>query len=261
LQPKEAHGCDFSRVRSWYLDNNSKHFRQTIALSPFNTPELNTLFFNQSKNWAGKIRLSPHCPGVLESENPAHRFKQTFSRFEPASFSTDPDERFAYLTTAIIPSLLRHSASSTGTLIFIPSSFDFPRVRNYFATNPAMSNMSFGTISEENTIQQDARARSHFMTGRHKVLLYTERAHHFRRYKLRGVKKVIMYGLPDNPRFYRELVNGYLGRSRSESMLEDGAGVGRVIFSKWDALKLERIVGTDRVGKMMTDRGDTFEFL
>lgn len=261
LQPKEAHGCDFSRVRSWYLDNNAKNFRQTIALSPFNTPELNTLFFNQSKNWTGKIKLAPYCPGVLESETPVHRFKQTFSRIEPTSFASDPDDRFTYFTTAIIPSLLRHSVRSAGTLIFIPSSFDFPRVRNYFSTNAAMSNISFGSIAEENTIQQDARARSHFMTGRHQVLLYTERAHHFRRYKLKGVKKVIMYGLPENPIFYREIVNGYMGRSRSELTLENGAGNARVIFSKWDALKLERIVGSDRVGKMMTDRGDTFEFL
>lgn len=58
LQPKEAHGCDFSRLRHWYLDNHAKYFRQTIALSAFNTPELNTLFYNKSENWAGKIKIN-----------------------------------------------------------------------------------------------------------------------------------------------------------------------------------------------------------
>jgi U3 small nucleolar RNA-associated protein 25 len=259
LQPKEAHGCDFSRVRSWYLDNNAKFFRQTIALAAFNTPELNTLFFNQSKNWAGNVKINANYSGAIQDLG--LKIKQTFSRLESPSFATDPDARFAYFSTAIIPSLTRRTKDSTGTVIFIPSYLDFVRVRNYFSTSPTTSSLSFGSISEYTSVRDVARARSHFLSGRHSVLLYTERAHHFRRYQLKGVRKVIMYGLPDNPIFYKEIAGGYLGRSVQEGKLEPGEGSVRVIFSKWDVMKLERVAGSERIGKMIREKGDTFDFL
>ena len=72
---------------------------------------------------------------------------------------------------------------------------------------------------------------------------------------------MIMYGLPDNPIFYKEMVAGYLGRSVQEGKLGAGEGSVRAIFSRWDVLKLERVVGTERVPKMIKEKGDTFDFL
>ncbi|GKT50960.1 U3 small nucleolar RNA-associated protein 4 [Colletotrichum spaethianum] len=259
LQPKDAHGCDFSRVRSWYLEDWAKYFRQTIMLSAFNTPELTELFRTQCYNWAGKIRFQADSAGVLTQLG--LKARQTFSRFECRSIDKEPDARFDYFVSAILPSLIKRAKDTTGTLIFIPSYLDFVRVRNYFATNPAVAALSFGTISEYADVPEASRARSHFLTGRHKVLLYTERAHHFRRYQLRGVQRVVMYSLPDNPIFYREIAGGYLARSEQDLKLEPGQGTVRVMFSKYDVMKLERVVGTQRVGKMIQEKGDTFDFV
>ncbi|SCV29294.1 related to spt5p [Fusarium fujikuroi] len=259
LQPKDAHGCDFSRVRSWYLEDWAKYFRQTIIMSAFNTPELSELLRSHCHNWAGKVRLQPEYPGMLSQLG--IKAKQTFSRFQSSSVDKDPDARFEYFTSAIVPSLAKRAKDATGTLIFIPSYLDFVRVRNYFATSSAVENVTFGAVSEYADVPEASRARSHFLNGRHRVLLYTERAHHFRRYQFRGVQRVIFYGLPDNPIFYTEIAGGYLGKSEQDLRLEPGQGTVKVVFSKYDVMKLERIVGSKRVGKMIQDRGDTFEFI
>jgi U3 small nucleolar RNA-associated protein 25 len=261
-QPKDSHGCDFSRVREWYLDDDSKYFRQTLIFSAFNTPELAELFRTECHSWEGKVRVQREYPGAMLQMLQGHKTKQTFSRFEASSIQDDPDARFAYFTKAILPTLLKnHGKDAAGTLVFIPSYLDFVRVRNYFANDPALGSLSFGTVSEYADVPEASRARSHFLTGRHRVLLYTERAHHFRRYNIKGVKRVLMYGLPDNPIFYQEIAGDYLRSSEAAMKLEPGQGSVRVMFSKYDVFKLERIVGSQRVGRMIHDRGDTFEFL
>ena len=259
LHPREAHDYDIGRVRNWYLENLSKHFRQTIVLSAYNTPELSELMRSHCQNWAGKLRLQPEYSG--EIQRLGVKVRQTFSRFASPSVDTDPDARFSYFVAAIVPYLVKRAKDITGVLIFIPSYLDFVRVRNFFATSPSLANITFGTISEYADVPEASRARSHFLNGRHRVLLYTERAHHFRRNQIKGVKSIIMYALPDNPLFYREIAGGYLAKSEQDMSLEAGQGSVRVMFSKYDAMKLERVVGSQRVGKMLAERGDTFDFV
>ena len=255
LQPKEAHGCDFSRVRSWSLDGHAQHLRQTLVFSSFNTPDLNSIFVNRMKNIAGKVRFTQKYDGALL--NLGLRIKHVFTRFGSSSPAADPDVRFQYFSTAVAPKL-----SSKGTLVFIPLYFDFVRLRNFFSSSSTTQNVSFGAISEYTSVRDVARARSHFLSGRYSVLLYTERAHHFRRYRIKGATNVMMYGLPDNPAFYRELVEECLGASVQDGKVDVGEAAVRTIYSKWDALKLERIVGTERMAPLLREgNGDRFEFL
>lgn len=259
LHPRGAHDYDISRIRNWYLDNLSKHYRQTVILSAYNTPELSELMRTHSQNWAGKFRAHPEYMG--EIQRLGIQVKQTFSRFDSVSANKDPDARFSYFVATIVPYLAKRAKDLTGALVFIPSYLDFVRVRNFFVTSPALANVTFGAISEYTEVPEASRARSHFLTGRHRVLLYTERAHHFRRNQIKGVRSVIMYALPENPVFYREIAGGYLARSARDMLPASGEEFVRVLFSKYDALKLERVVGTQRTRKMITERGDTFDFM
>lgn len=259
LQPKEAHGCDFSRVRSWYLEGAALYFRQTILFSSFNTPEMAELTRSYCHNWAGKLRIQPTYPGAIQQLGV--KVKQIFARFDPASVEADPDARFEYFTSAIVPLLSKRAKDAVGTLVFVPSYLDFVRLRNYFTNSPAVENLSFGTLSEYSELPEASRARSYFAAGRQSLLLYTERAHHFRRYKLRGVRHIIFYGLPDNPMFYTEIAGGFLAAGELIDGLDLSQASVRVLFSRYDAFKLERVVGTERVFRMLREKGDTFDFV
>ncbi|KAF2210311.1 hypothetical protein CERZMDRAFT_45507 [Cercospora zeae-maydis SCOH1-5] len=263
LELRDSHGCDFSRVRNWYLDGNAKHLRQTIVFSAYITPEMNRLYNTHMQNVAGKIKIAPAYPGAITTTS-GLGFRQTFSRFDSPSAPGDPDARFKYFTTALLPRLLKlpkPADGAQGILIFVPTYFDFLRLRNYFATSTQTENISFGTIHDYSEKSEQRRAQAHFRNGRHSILLYTQRAHHFYRLRMKGVKRVVMYGLPDNPIFYQEVVEGYLGATINEGTVDPIETSVRNVFSKWDGLRLERIVGTERVRTMLAGKGDTFDFV
>jgi U3 small nucleolar RNA-associated protein 25 len=260
LLPKESHGCDFSRVRHWYLDGNAKYVRQTVILSDFITPEINSIYTKVMVNMAGKFRYAPVYEGAMIdiSASLPVRIPQIFLHVAAPTPALDADIRFSHFTSTVLPFLLK-SKQEKGTLIFMSSYLDFVRLRNHLSTSTSTASLSFGAISEYTSVRDVARARSHFLTGRQAVLLYSERAHHFRRYKLKGVKRVIFYSLPDNPIFWSEVV-GSLNPEFADDA-DKGRRTVRALFSRWDILKLERIVGTSRVGKMVNEKsGDTFEF-
>ena len=262
LTPSDSHGCDYSRIRSWYLDGKAKHLRQTIVLSAFLTPDLNAVFSTQMQNIAGKVKFtSEHSGAILDT---GVHVRQTFSRFSLGTLVNDPDNRYKHFVTVIVPSIQRlpeASEGGLGALVFIPSYFDFLRVRNFFASDSASKDIPWGSICEFDDVSDVRRTRSHFFTGRHSVLLYSGRLHHFHRYHIRGAKRLVFYGVPDNPLFYRELAGDMLRASIDEKKIHQSDAEVRVLFSKWDALALERIVGSNRVKKMLDESlGDTFEF-
>lgn len=265
LIPKNAHGCDFSRVRNWSLDGRAKYVRQTLFFSDYMTPEINALFKKFSKNVAGKMKVTQAFEhGSIVDVVPL--VQQSFNRIETRTLAQADDSRFQYFITQTLPQLRRSALTQTHTMIFVPSYFDFVRLRNYFSENK----YSFAAICEYTTNANVSRARSSFFHGEASFLLYTERFHYFRRYNIRGTFHLTFYGLPDHPQFYPEMLNLLAlpaGNEKSRSKhvgatgLEDRAMSCTALFTKYDLLKLQRIVGTERANSMCKQEGrDLFVF-
>ena len=57
LQPKEAHDCDFSRVRLWAAEGKAKHYRQTIVFSHSENDLFGALLKQHGHNYRGRVEL------------------------------------------------------------------------------------------------------------------------------------------------------------------------------------------------------------
>lgn len=249
--PKNAHDCDFSRVRNWYLSGDAASFRQTIVSTAFLFPETNSLLSRYSKNHSGLIKLHQVYPGELSPY-----ISQVFTKIQSTNPALDPDVRFEYFTKTVMPFWKNGGTiDKGGLLVFLSSYLDAIRLRNYFNK----TGQSFGDINEYTSASDVARSRAYFSSGRYKILIYTERAHYFRRYNLKGVQNVFLYSMPGNAIFYRELV-GFLRESISDgkSQLEDSKV--RALFTQWDALKVERIVGSAGYDEMKRNDGESVDF-
>ncbi|KAI8147823.1 hypothetical protein BJV82DRAFT_593490 [Fennellomyces sp. T-0311] len=253
--PLDTHGCDISRIKNWYLDKKAKYLRQTLMFTDFLTPEFNAVFNKYFLNVAGKLKIKQkYEDGSILDVIP--QVQQTFTRVDTTSLAAMDDTRFKYFIEKTLPGLRKSAIMQSHTLIFIPSYFDFVRIRNYFEDNM----YSYEPLCEYTTPKGITRARGQFFHGRTSFMLYTERVHFFRRLNIRGTFHVVFYGLPDHPQFYTEIVN-FLGLKFNEaSAAEEATFSCTALFSRYDQLKLERIVGTDRAQKMCSAQKNVFMF-
>ena len=122
-------------------------------------------------------------------------------------------------------------------------------------------------------LPQVSRARNALQKAEVPLLLYTERAHFFRRHKLRGARHLAVYSPPSYASFYTELLqqltradgsdssavaDSPAGGAPSMSAAASAPSVGpaadstcALLFCKLDAYPLQRLVGTERAARMM----------
>ncbi|GAA6036049.1 hypothetical protein JCM8097_006587 [Rhodosporidiobolus ruineniae] len=281
LMPDSDHGCDFSRVKPWYLDGKAAHLRQSILLSRLETPELRSLFSHSLLNRAGKVKALATYDGVLDKV--PRGVRQVWTRFESADVASEEDKRFEWFTQKTLPTLLRSAVASTQTLLLVPSYFDFLRLKRHFSTATNLPpDFSFAAISEYTDTPDVSRARGALYQGKVSWLIVTERFHFYKRYRLRGAKTFVFYAPPQHPSYYPELLSfpfvppsslstpsaADFAASGLEGDVDESELSAQVLFSKWDLMRLERIVGTADARRMVKegvdgagDSGKRFTFL
>ncbi|KAJ8770512.1 hypothetical protein K2173_018003 [Erythroxylum novogranatense] len=241
--PSKQHGTDIMRIRKWYLEGHAKFYRQTILLGYYVNPDINALFNHQCVNYQGKVKLTCEYKGMLPKV--LLQVRQIYERLDASSVIDADDARLEYFTKKVFPKI--KDASQGGTMLFISSYFEYVRVRNFLKSQ----NASFCLLSEYTKPSDISRSRVWFFEGKRKIMLYTERAHFYHRYKIRGIRNLIIYSLPERKEFYPEVLNMLDGAHDTDCT---------VLFSRFDQLRLERIVGSTSARRMITSEKNMFVF-
>ena len=163
--PKAAARTDFSRVREWALGGLGRFFRQTIITSAWLDVDTSRLFRRASHNTRGGVLLRGTYSGTIGAV--AVPVRQTFIRVQSplANASEADDARFEHFETRILPVLIAGTEGGGGsaagattaarTLIFVPSYFDYVRLRNLLDARE----VEFVTCSEYSEDKDVSRAR------------------------------------------------------------------------------------------------------
>lgn len=255
--PKEFHDADFSRIRMWSINDQLRLIRQNLIFSEYASPNINN-FILKSMNLQGKLKFKPsNTNDTCMMNSIGLKLKQIYHRFESnLSPMQDPDLRFKFFINSILPSLTKTTSYEDGLLIYIPSYYDYLRIKSHMMDH---TKLTFGSIDEYSSQAQLSRTRTAFASGKLKVLLYTERLHYFRRFEIGGVKNLLMYGLPSNPLFYKDLAR-FIGKTVYKGDADLDLSFMKILYSKWDANTLERIVGSERCSVLCNSVNEMFEF-
>lgn len=253
ILPKESHDTDFSRVRSWFLDGLAKYYCQKIVFSSVRSPLINSIFNKLCLNFSGKIQIK-QVPQIGAICNIGFQLGQVFHRINCDSPIDLPNARFDFFINKLLPQFKDEMKSHT--LIFIPSYFDFVKVRNYFKKTDIKST----SISEYSDKKQIERSRYSFYHGRVHFMLITERFHFYKRYRIRGIDNLIFYELPEYPKYYSDFCNFLQDPKRIQNEGQSSFS-STIIYSKYDAHKLACVVGYERATHMINSDKSVHMFM
>ncbi|XP_037341950.2 U3 small nucleolar RNA-associated protein 25 homolog [Pungitius pungitius] len=239
LQPLDSHGVDFSRVRMWNLNNWAKHYRQTLVFSSIQDPQINNILTKHCANYRGQI-ATKNMPKTGSICQVLVQLPHVFQMFSADSFM-DHDARFQFFVDKVLPQY-RDSVMSH-TLIYMPSYFDYIRLRNYMKKEE----INFTSICEYSSRSEVSRARHFLQKGDKQFLLFTERFHFYKRHTIKGLQNLIFYGLPSFPHFYSEVCN----MLAAGGLAEEASWTCTSLYSRYDAHKLAAITGAQRAGQML----------
>uniref|UniRef100_A0A183VEG9 U3 small nucleolar RNA-associated protein 25 homolog n=1 Tax=Toxocara canis TaxID=6265 RepID=A0A183VEG9_TOXCA len=210
-------------------------FRQTIIFSSIQLAECQAIFALKCHNFTGFVSHRPpsagflNCVGFLQLISIEVSVCQELHRLAVGSAEEQSDERFTYFKEKVL------CKCEQGTAIFIPSYFDFVRIRNLLKVD----NESFVQLNEYAKQGKVAKARELFVGGEKRLMLITERFHFFRRYRIKGIRSLLFYQPPSQPRFYHELINMV---THNERVLV------RILHTKFDSIRMANIFGDDIYG-------------
>jgi U3 small nucleolar RNA-associated protein 25 len=259
--PMDQHDTDFSRVMPQFLNGHSRHLRQTIVCASCMDPRLNALIGKECANISGYVKVRQAYDGEISEVSTFT--KHLFRRVECDGLQTVDDARLEYFTKHIFPRLRRicdgldadeeaymPTQKNSGTLLFVPSYFDFVRLKQLFHGE----NLDPALISEYTDAPDVTRARGAFFHGKLRVLICTERYHFYNRHKLRGIKHLLFYAPPINAHLYADLCNLVFHTAGDTTQVS-------TLFTKFDTFPLERVVGTTRFKRLIKEKAqDTFLF-
>ncbi|GBP24329.1 Digestive organ expansion factor homolog [Eumeta japonica] len=116
LQPKKTHNTDFSRVRSWAVNGWTKYYRYLFKIT-----EKAIIYVNEARDickdsimWKSIVFAHPYG-------------KEAFGAADPIS---SVESRFEFFIKEVLPK--HRDPLMSHTLIFVPSYFDYVKIRNYF---------------------------------------------------------------------------------------------------------------------------------
>ncbi|XP_010749311.3 U3 small nucleolar RNA-associated protein 25 homolog [Larimichthys crocea] len=249
LQPLDSHGVDFSRVRMMNLNNWAKHYRQTLVFSSIQDPQINNILTKHCANYRGQI-ATKNMPKTGSICQVLVQLPHVFQMFSSDSFM-DHDARFQFFLDKVLPQY-RDSVMSH-TLIYIPSYFDYIRLRNFMKKEE----INFASICEYSSKSEVSRARHFFQKGDKQFLLFTERFHFYKRYTIKGIQNLIFYGLPSFPHFYSEVCNMLAAGGKGE----EASWTCTALYSRYDAHKLAAITGAQRAGQILHSNKNVHLFI